>query len=161
MRVGDEHNYFHRGPLNRLPPQLLQAYNGDDDDARAHLYFHCAAVAAKDDPAIIIFIATDNAMMVEKAKTVFGADKVVVVEGGHEHSGMISAERHTERGQLKAMADWFLLGEAQLVYRTYWSTYGFTALLRTGAAAVVIPQEYDEQCRLPTATTMIEYTNHC
>jgi hypothetical protein len=157
MRLGSATNYFEAGPVKSyLTDDLLAKYKSD---TAYELWFDCAFKAVRADPALLVFLATDNPAAVTRAKELFGAN-LLYYEAPIEHSGGIEKVK-TDDGQTKAMVDWFLLGEASVLYRTYWSTYGYTASLRTGVTTVTIPLEYSPTCALPTKFLPGEFTNHC
>jgi hypothetical protein len=60
---------------------------------------------------------------------------------------MIGNNKSVE-GQLKVMIDWMLLGECDILYRTWWSTFGYTASLRGDVTTQVIPHQYNKECRV-------------
>jgi len=155
MRLGTKENYFMPGPLNKLDPELKKIYEGPEAYT---LWFKCALVAIKEDPNVLIYLATDNPEVLSHARVVFG-ENLVYYEGPIEHSGGIQPEK-TDLGQIKVMVDWFMLGEVTVLYRTFWSTFGYTSTLRTSPTTVTIPMQYSETCELPNFN-MMEYTNHC
>lgn len=157
LRLGSDTNYFQPGPLkNHITPKVLAIY----ESAHAYdLWYDCALQALRLDPKLLIFLATDNPAAVARAKELFG-DSLLYYEAPIEHSGGIEKIK-TESGQTKAMVDWFLLGEATVLYRTYWSTYGYTASLRTDVTTVTIPIQYTPKCTLPESFLPGEFTNHC
>jgi hypothetical protein len=157
LRLGSDTNYFQPGPVKGyVTPQVLAIY---ESNHAYDLWFDCAVQALRLDPKLLIFLATDNPAAVRRAKELFGAN-LLYYEAPIEHSGGIEKVK-TESGQTKAMVDWFLLGEATVLYRTYWSTYGYTASLRTDVTTVSIPLQYTPKCTLPESFMPGEFTNHC
>jgi hypothetical protein len=157
MRLGSATNYFEPGPVKSyLTDELMAKYKSD---TAYDLWFDCAVKAVRADPSLLVFVATDNPAAVAKAKELFGAN-LLYYEAPIEHTGGIEKVK-TDDGQTKALVDWFLLGEASVLYRTYWSTYGYTASLRTGITTVTIPLEYSPTCALPEQFLPGEFTNHC
>lgn len=157
MRLGSATNYFEPGPVKSyLSDELFAKYKSS---TAYDLWYDCAAKAVRADPSLLVFVATDNPAAVERARELFGAN-LLYYEAPIEHTGGIEKVK-TDGGQTKAMVDWFLLGEASVLYRTYWSTYGYTASLRTGVTTVTIPLEYSPKCELPSKFLPGEFTNHC
>lgn len=157
MRLGSATNYFEPGPVKSyLSDELFAKYKSS---TAYDLWYDCAFKAVRADPSLLVFVATDNPAAVERAKQLFGAN-LLYYEAPIEHTGGIEKVK-TDGGQTKAMVDWFLLGEASVLYRTYWSTYGYTASLRTGVTTVTIPLEYSPTCELPSKFLPGEFTNHC
>jgi hypothetical protein len=178
VRVGSGVNFFVPGSTRAVLPSASEAYQSADPVQVATLFSACARSVLAEEPEAVFFVATDNDAVEAKLREDLGDDRLLVLSlGKREHSGGIGREEQTDDGQLRAMADFYLLGETDAIYRTYWSTFGFTAAARTSVPDVSVPAAVTGgtdaatwTCALPAApstpsprpsATTIEFTNHC
>ena len=118
IRVGSDTNYFTAGPWrDKVSADVAQRYE-QAGTAAAGLWFDCALAALKDDAATLIYLATDNPAVRQQARALFGQN-LVESSGPIEHSGYIENTK-TLDGQIKVLVDWWLIGEASVLYRTWW-----------------------------------------
>jgi hypothetical protein len=93
-------------------------------------------------PPLKLFLATDSNEVAAKVERSIGAEHVVWSRGDVSHTfaeGDVSTA--SSEGVYKAMADFFILGEAKIAFLTSQSLFADTATERKGAHATV-PRRY-------------------
>jgi hypothetical protein len=140
MRFGAHDNYFVY-PENsvvgghQVSREVAEAYTRGSIADKAQIFFKCARRMVDENQKVKVFLATDNSEVVQLAKQTFG-NKLLFLEGGLAHSGF-----------------------TRLVYRTYWSTFGYTAIQRSGTVRMIVPFDVTVVCSKPHTLAPIEMTN--
>jgi hypothetical protein len=92
IRVGTVENYFDPGPIKTLPAELREQYqvggvsvcmpvmHATQSASAFELWFRCAERAVRDDPSVLVYVATDSPAVLDAAKARFG-DNLVYYNG--------------------------------------------------------------------------------
>ena len=130
-----------------------------DEDKDVPKFWNCAETLLKSKAhsgsSWKLFLATDSISVKQNAVERFGKDLLFfdgpIVHSGNEQVTDETGKGRSQDGLLKVVVDWWLLGEAQYMFRSRQSTFGRSATVRRPTPSLVLPTQYIDGCPIPVA----------